>query len=69
MKKWVFDIDMPIFRQISDRLRDEIAAGTLLQMPVRLPDFAFDIHFNPLPEFAGKTVCQLLQQTLQENLK
>lgn len=50
-------------------VRDEIAAGTLLQMPVRLPDFAFDIHFNPLPEFAGKTVCQLLQQTLQENLR
>ena len=50
-------------------VRDEIAAGTLLQMPVRLPDFAFDIHFNALPEFAGKTVCRLLEQTLRESLK
>lgn len=50
-------------------VRDEIATGSLLQMPVRLPDFAFDIHFNALPEFAGKTVCQLLEQTLRESLK
>lgn len=50
-------------------VRDEIAAGTLLQMPVRLPEFAFDIHFNALPEFSGKTVCQLLEQTLRESLK
>lgn len=50
-------------------VRDEIAAGTLLQMPVRLPDFMFDIHFNARPEFAGRTVCQLLEQTLRESLK
>ena len=49
-------------------VRDEVAAGTLLQMPVRLPDFAFDIHFNALPEFSGKTVCQLLEQTLRESV-
>ena len=46
-----------------------VRESTLLPLPVRLPDFSFDIHFNPLPEFAGKTVCQLLKQTLQEILK
>lgn len=50
-------------------VREELLSGALLQMPVSLPDFAFDIHFNPLPEFAGKTVCQLLRQSLQESLK
>ena len=50
-------------------VRDDLASGSLLQMPVRLPDFAFDIHFNALPEFAGKTVCQLLEQTLREFLR
>lgn len=49
--------------------RRELAAGTLLQMPVQLPGFAFDIHFNPLPEFAGKSTCILLRKTLSENLK
>ena len=58
----------------SDRLVGILPAAavresTLLPLPVRLPDFSFDIHFNPLPEFAGKTVCQLLKQTLQEILK
>ncbi len=50
-------------------VREDIAAGGLIQMPVRLPDFTFDIHFNALPEFAGKTICQLLRQSLQESLK
>lgn len=59
----------------SDRLVGILPAAAvrdeegLLLLPVRLPDFSFDIHFNPLPEFAGKTVCQLLKQTLQETLK
>ena len=48
--------------------REELVSGALLQMPVRLPEFAFDIHFNALPEFTGKTVCQLLEQTLRESL-
>ena len=39
-------------------VRRELAAGTLLQMPVLLPDFAFDVHFNALPEFEGRTICQ-----------
>ena len=31
-------------------------------------DLAFDIHFNPLPEFAGKTVCKLLMDALRESI-
>ena len=50
-------------------VRDEIARGTLLQMPVRLPGFTYDVHFNPLPEFAGKEICRLLKETLINNLK
>ena len=50
-------------------VREDLASGALLQMPVRLPEFAFDIHFNALPEFAGKTVCRLLEQTLRESLR
>lgn len=49
-------------------VRREIIAGELLQMPVLLPDYTFDIHFNPLPEFSGKTICQLLRKTLKDNL-
>ena len=49
-------------------VRNEIAAGLLLPLPVHLPDLAFDIHFNPLPEFAGKTVCKLLMEALRESL-
>lgn len=49
-------------------VRQELASGRLLQMPVRLPGFTFDIHFNPLPEFAGRDICQLLKKTLSESL-
>lgn len=47
----------------------ELVRGELLQMPVRLPDFSFDIHFNPLPEFADKTICKLLLETLKASLR
>lgn len=49
-------------------VRREIASGALLQMPVMLPDFTFDIHFNPLPEFSGKGICKLLRKTLRDSL-
>ena len=49
-------------------VRREIASGELLQMPVILPDYTFDIHFNPVPEFAGKTICRLLKKTLKDNV-
>ena len=48
---------------------DELQAGTLLKMPVSLPEFAFDIHYNPLPEFSAKTVCKLLKQALIDSLR
>ena len=48
---------------------DELASGALVQMPVRLPGFTYDVHFNPLPEFAGKEICRLLKETLTNNLK
>ncbi|MDY6278357.1 MAG: LysR family transcriptional regulator [Bacteroidales bacterium] len=44
---------------------DEIKDGRLMRLPVRLPEFTFDIHFNPLPEFAGRTVCHLLKESLR----
>ena len=43
----------------------ELADGRLLRLPVRLPEFTFDVHFNPIPEFAGKTVCQLLKSAIE----
>ena len=43
----------------------ELSDGRLLRLPVRLPDFTFDIHFNPLPEFAGRTLCGLLKEALR----
>ena len=46
-------------------VRNEVAAGTLVQLAVQLPRFAFDIHFNPLPEFSGRDVCCLLLETLK----
>ena len=49
-------------------VRHELVSGTLLQMPVLLPDFAFDIHFNALPEFEGRAICRLLRNTMKDNL-
>ena len=45
-------------------VRKELADGRLLRLPVQLPEFTYDIHFDPRPEFAGKTICQLLRDTL-----
>lgn len=50
-------------------VKDELARGDLLLMPVPLPAFALDIHFRPLPEFAGKTICHLLRETLTQVLR
>ena len=49
-------------------VRAEIQSGALIQLPVQLPQYAFDIHCNPLPEFAGKEVYKLLLQALQDQL-
>lgn len=48
--------------------RREIMERRLLQMPVALPDFSFDCHFNPLPEFAAKSMCRLLIETIKDKI-
>ena len=49
-------------------VRKEISLGTLVRLPVQLPEFTFDIHFNPLPEFANRDVCILLRETLKNRI-
>lgn len=49
-------------------VRDEITSGELLQMPVLLPDYTFDIHFNPATEFSGKSVCKKFKDILKDNI-
>ncbi len=50
-------------------VRNELVSGTLIQLPVLLPNFTFDIHYNPLPEFSGKSICNRLRETLLQMLK
>lgn len=52
----------------SATVRKELVASKLIQMPVRLPNFTYDIHFNPLPEFSGKSICARLKETLTQSL-
>lgn len=49
-------------------VRKEVACGELLSLPVPLPEFTYDIHFNPRPEFSGRKSCRLLLQTLKDSL-
>ena len=49
-------------------VRPDIQSGALIQLPVQLPQYAFDIHYNPLPEFQGREVCKLLLQALRSYL-
>lgn len=49
-------------------VREELKERKLLQLPVPLPDFSFDCHFNPLPEFASKTICKLLIETIKSTI-
>lgn len=49
--------------------RRERAVSDLLLMPVRLPGFAFDVHFNPSVDFAGKAVCNLLRSSLSDVIR
>jgi len=44
----------------------EVGRGELLLLPVQLPEFAFDIHFEASELFAGRQVCQLLRSTLKD---
>ncbi len=49
-------------------VRGGISAGTLLKMPVSLPEFTLDVHFVSSPDFAGKKVCALLLETIKQLL-
>lgn len=46
--------------------REELASGRLLRLPVSLPDFTFDVHYNAVPEFGARDISRLLRKTLQE---
>jgi DNA-binding transcriptional LysR family regulator len=46
-------------------VKREVAEGNLLRLPISLPDFTFDIHYNPLPEFAERDVSKLLQEAIR----
>lgn len=46
----------------------DLLSGELLRMPVSLPGLSSDVHFNPLPEFAGKSICMLLKSTMSDLL-
>lgn len=49
-------------------VKEELSQGGLLLMPVPLPSFALDVHFAPLKEFAEKSICRLLRETLVQIL-
>lgn len=49
-------------------VRKELNRGSLLQMPVSLPDFMYDIHFDPVPEFGDREICKLLRNILKDSL-
>lgn len=46
-----------------------VRGTSLPRLPVSLPEFSYDINFNAHPDFAEKTVCRLLLQTLQDLAK
>lgn len=45
-------------------VRRELSDGSLVRLPVLLPEFSFDIHFIPAPEFGGRAVCGMLREAL-----
>lgn len=50
-------------------VKKELSEGSLVRLPVTLPDFSFDIHMNPAPEFGGREVCRLLRSALEDSLQ
>lgn len=64
IKKLVCESDHIVGLLPDPSVADEVREGLLLRLPVRLPELAFDIHFKPTPEFAGRTACSLLKSAL-----
>ena len=50
-------------------VKKELSEGTLVRLPVTLPDFSFDIHLNPALEFGGREACLLLRSALENSLQ
>lgn len=46
-----------------------LSEGKLLQLPVSLPAFSFDIHYEPSADFAGNEISRLLMLSLRDSLK
>lgn len=49
--------------------KKELSEGSLVRLPVTLPEFSFDIHFSPVPEFGGREICRLLRTALEDSLQ
>ena len=45
---------------------DELDDGRLARLPVSIPDFSFDVHFDPAPQFMGHPLCESLRQALSD---
>lgn len=50
-------------------VKREIEEGLLLRMPVFLPDFSFDVHYRPEPDFQSTSISRLLFEIFKESLK
>ena len=50
-------------------VRKELSDGSLVRLPVTVPEFSFDIHFSPEATFAGKEVCRMLRCSLEDSLQ
>lgn len=50
-------------------VRRELSEGSLVRLPVSIPEFAFDIHLVPSEEFAGKEIFQKLRAALLDCLQ
>jgi len=42
----------------------EIESGRLVKLPISIPDFSFDVHFDPAPQFIGHPICESLRLAL-----
>lgn len=50
-------------------VRDELVAGSLVRLPLSLPELSFDIHFIPSSLFAPRSACALLRKALEDQLR
>ena len=65
IKKMVLSSDHIVGLLPEPAASDDVLEKRLVRLPVRVPELMFDVHFNPLPEFAGRTACRLLKEALK----